>query len=113
MDTQCMLFIEEVSSSPASVDVEAKFDAVKHLIKSLLFNPEYKLGINYRIDLIDCNTFCNANSILLTKLVEYFKDNRDSLQTELRTLYPQLQITVCDDDDKKKIKIDNIIYSSS
>jgi len=109
-----MLFIEEVSSSPASVDVEAKFDAVKHLIKSLLSNPEHKLFIeSYYIDLIDCNTFCNANSILLTKLVEYFKDKRDSLQTELRKLYPQLQITVCDDDDKKKIKIDNIIYSSS
>lgn len=111
MDTQCMLFIQEVSSSAS---VEAKLDAVIHLIKSLLFNPEYKLGIDsYYIDLINCNTFCNANSILLTKLVEYFKDNRNSLQTELRTLYPQLQITVCDDDDKKKIKIDNIIYSSS
>jgi hypothetical protein len=113
MDTQCKLFIQEVSSS-ASVDVEAKFVAVMHLIESLLSNPEYKLDIgSYHIDLINCNTFGNANSILLTKLVEYFKDNRDSLQTELRTLYPQLQITVCDDDDKKKIKIDYIIYSSS
>ena len=91
MDTQCKLFIEEVSSS-ASVGVEAKLDAVMHLIESLLSNPEYKLDINYHIDLIDCNTFCKNNSILLTKLVEYFKNNRVSLLTQLEILYPQLEM---------------------
>ena len=83
-----------------SVCMSAKLDAVMHLIESLLSNPEHKLFVeSYYIDLINCNTFCDENSIFLTKLVKYFKYNRESLQTELRTLYPQLNIIVCDDDD--------------